>query len=99
MQVTEAGDLIKGLHDKLPHEREDLTLEHGIVCPIKIGEQQVAQEETEKLYMQQFAVLKGEIQQQKQSIDRQTVVHESLRNIVKKMMHLWIDDEDNYDDF
>jgi hypothetical protein len=70
-----------------------------MLCLIEIGEQQVAQEETERLYLQQFAVLKGEIQQQKQAIDRQTVYHESLRNILKKMMHLWIDDQDNFDDF
>jgi hypothetical protein len=43
--------------------------------------------------------LKNEIQQQKKAIDTQTVYYESIKNILKKMMSLWLDDEDNFDDF
>ena len=49
--------------------------------------------------MQQYNVLKSQIVNQKQSIDKQTVYYESLKNVFKKMMNFWIDDEDNYDDF
>jgi hypothetical protein len=43
--------------------------------------------------------LKHEIQEQKQALDRQQLYYESLRNILKKMMNFWIEDDDNYDDF
>jgi hypothetical protein len=44
-------------------------------------------------------VLKQEIQEQKHALDRQQLYYESLRNILKKMMNFWIEDDDNYDDF
>jgi hypothetical protein len=47
----------------------------------------------------QFSVLKSEITLQKQTIDNHTVYYESIKNMVKKMMSLWLDDDDNYDDF
>lgn len=43
--------------------------------------------------------MKHEIQEQKQALDRQQLYYESLRNILKKMMNFWIEDDDNYDDF
>ena len=49
--------------------------------------------------MQQYNVLKTEIVHQKQDIDKQTLYYESLKNVFKKMINFWIDDEDNYDDF
>ena len=32
-------------------------------------------------------------------MDRQLMLYESLKNIVKRNMMFWIDDEDNCDDF
>lgn len=61
------------MHYKLPYELEDRTIKHSTFHNIEINEQQVAQEETERLYLQQFSVLKEEIQGQKQTIDKQTM--------------------------
>lgn len=47
----------------------------------------------------QYSILKNEITEQKLSIDKQQLYYESLKNIIKKMMVFWIDDDDNYDDF
>jgi len=49
--------------------------------------------------MQQYNVLKSEIVNQKQSMDKQQLYYESLKNVFKKMINFWIDDEDNFDDF
>ena len=49
--------------------------------------------------MQQYSTLKHEITEQKHNLDKQQLYYESLKNIFKKMMMFWIDDEDNYDDF
>lgn len=57
---------------------------------IKITEQQTIQEEAERLHVQQYSVLKSEITQQKQSMDKYQLYHESLRNILKKMMNFWV---------
>lgn len=50
------------------------------------------QEEMEKLHLQQYSVMKGEIKHQKETMDRQLMHYESLRNIIKKNMMYWIDD-------
>lgn len=56
-------------------------------------------EEGEKLHLQQYSVLKAEIHEQKVALDKQQLYYESLKNIIKKMMNFWIEDDDNYDDF
>ena len=48
--------------------------------------------------MQQYSTLKHEITEQKHNLDKQQLYYESLKNIFKKMMMFWIDDEDNYDE-